>query len=461
MKKIGKYIVCGLLGKGGMGSVYKVRPSDGSGMVALKLLSPHPHMVGLLGYQEIRDRFIAEARMIASLHNPHVIEILDFDFDAENPFYTMEYHYLDLGSIIGENYQADFPSRILSLDKTIRYTRQILLGLVRIFQAGIVHRDIKPGNLLISEEDLIKICDFGFSRIRGERRPVHSPYLIVGSPFYAAPEQEQNPDLADHRADLYSTGVIVHRMLTGLLPEGGVLKPSKYHPDADPGWDSFVEKALRQDPERRFHTPSEMLHEMERLSLAWEKKKENFCRVIDKPRAGEAERAGHGRKLRSIPLKTDLRSAPDVFASDRLLRPAGYSDGGFSYLFEGESVFNAKSGLVWQKSGSDGTLSWTDAHGYVEGLNARRYCGGSRWRLPTVDELFSILKSPQWGVQDCLDPAFDSSHRLLWSSDRCTFVSAWYVHAELGFAGIADFTCLFHVRAVMEYENFPASIQET
>jgi serine/threonine protein kinase len=453
LKKIGKYIVRGLLGKGGMGSVYKVCLPFAERIVALKLLSPHPNLVSLLGPEEIQKRFLSEAALIASLHNPHIVEILDFDFDGDKPFYTMEYHYNDLASLIGESYRANLPSRILGVNKVIHYTRQMLLGLARLYRAGIVHRDIKPGNLLISGEDRIKICDFGFSRLRGERSN-RSPHLIIGSPFYTAPEQEQNPDRADHRADIYSAGVIVHRMLTGLLPEEGVCKPSEHHPDADPGWDAFVERALQPDPDRRFTTPDEMLRKLEDLSSAWEKKKETFCRVLPGvPPVNRVEEDRPAGKLRSVPLKLSPRTAPDIFGCDRLMRPVKYSDGSFNSLFEGATVFDSRSGLIWQRSGSDDTLAWADARNYIQDLNGRRFCGYAQWRLPTVEELFSILKSPTLEVQDCLDPAFDGRQKMLWSSDRRTFVSAWYVNMELGFAGFADFTCRFHARAVTEYES--------
>lgn len=447
-----------------MGCVYKVRVPFIGRIVALKLLSPHPNLVSLLGLEQIQKRFLSEASLIASLRNPNIVEILDFDFDGEKPFYTMEYHYLDLGRLIGESYRAELPSRLLSLDKAIHYTRQMLLGLARLYRAGIVHRDIKPGNLLISDEDRIKICDFGFSKLRGERsnRP---PHLIIGSPFYTAPEQEQNPDKADQRADIYSAGVIVHRMLTGLLPEEGVRKPSEYHPDAEQGWDEFVEKALQTDPDRRFTTPDDMLRALDNLSSEWEKKKETFCRYVPDNRPGNSAEEQRrkitpcGVKLRSAPLKTNPKSAPEAFGCDRLMRPTRYSDGNFIHLFEGATVFDSRSGLVWQQSGSDDTLSRTETLHYIHDLNTCGFCGCSHWRLPTVDELFSILKSPTLEVQDCLDPVFDGKHKMLWSSDRCTFVSGWYVNMELGFADFADFTCRFHVRAVTEYENIAQVMQ--
>ena len=130
MKKIGKYIVCGLLGKGGMSTVYKARLPFFDKIVALKLLSPHPNLTGLLGPDALKGRFISEAATIASLSHPNIIEVLESDFDCETPFFTMEYYCHDLGKLIGESYRADLPCRILSLDKTIHYCRQLLAGLL-------------------------------------------------------------------------------------------------------------------------------------------------------------------------------------------------------------------------------------------------------------------------------------------------------------------------------------------
>ncbi|MFZ2445686.1 MAG: protein kinase [Syntrophobacteraceae bacterium] len=448
MKKIGKYIIRGLLGKGGMSVVYKALLPVVGRIVALKVLAPHPNLVNLLGREALGERFISEARAIASLRSPHVVNILDFDYHGGAPFFTMEYYYGDLGLLIGEAYRADLPTRALSLDKTVYYARQILDGLAALSRAGIVHRDIKPGNLMISDEDRIKICDFGFSKLRGERieRP---PHLVIGSPFYAAPEQERDPDGADQRADLYSAGVIVHRMLTGLLPQDGVGRPSDRHPDADADWDRFVERALEPDPRRRFSTADEMLRDLEGLSLAWSRKKESFCRI-----AGEAERggpaAGARKVLRSAPVKVGSKEAPNVFGCDALMRPLRYSEPELKHSADGSVVFDPESGLSWQASGSADPMDWHAARGYVESLNATGFAGRSLWRLPTVDELLSILRPPVLGFRDCIAPAFDRKQKTLWSCDRRTFTSAWHADMELGFAGSADFTCRFYVRAVTE-----------
>lgn len=459
MKKIGKYIVCGLLGRGGMSVVYKARLPVANRIVALKLLFPHPNLVSLLGGEAVRERFLSEVARMASLRSPHVVEILDFDYDGENPFFTMEYYYLDLGRIIGETYRADLPSRILSLDKTLHYSRQILEGLARLSRAGIVHRDIKPGNLLVSDEDRIKICDFGFSRLRGERLR-RSPQLVVGSPFYAAPEQERDPDRVDQRADIYSVGVIVHRMLTGLLAEEGIRRPSQYHPDADSAWDGFVRKALAPEPENRFETAGAMLAALEGLGSAWAAKKETFCRGESGGLLPDGPGGRGANKLRSAPIKVGAKEAPAAFGCDRLMRPERWRESDFSLRAGGGTVLDAGSGLVWQQSGSEDPVPWDRAHHYIQGLNRLRFGGCSRWRLPSAEELLSLLRPPRWEKRDCMSPVFDGKRKLLWSCDRCTYVSGWYADLELGFAGFADFTCHFYAKAVTEAENILDGILE-
>ncbi|MEN6439715.1 MAG: protein kinase [Syntrophobacter sp.] len=447
MKKIGKYIVRGMLGKGGMGIVYKACLPYVNRIVALKLLAPHPNTSALLDSRLIREMFISEASTLASLRSPHFVQVLDFDFHGDAPFFTMEYYYHDLGRLIGETYHPELPTRILGLTKTISYTRQILTGLARLSRAGIVHRDIKPGNIMISDDDTIKICDFGLSKLRGERfdRPAQ---MMVGSPFYAAPEQERDPDTVDRRADLYSAAVILHRLLTGCLPVEGTLRPSEFHPDADASWDRFLDRALQQDPERRFASADEMIEELDLLDRAWNEKRNTFCRLVQgSPPSVNGQKTG---SLRNTSVKVNARIALHTFACDQLMRPLHYSEEELPRYVNGTVIFDHAHDIAWQASGSEDPLDWRGAHEYVRQLNDTRFAGCARWRLPTIDELLSILGPPTLGIHDCIRGGFDKRQTMLWSSDRCTFMSAWYVDTSLGFAGFADFTCHFYVRAVSE-----------
>jgi hypothetical protein len=447
LKTIGKYEIKGMLGRGGMGVVYKALLPIVKKIVALKMLAPHPTTLGLLGEGEVRRRFVAEAETMASLRHPNVVDVLDFDYQGGRPFFTMEYYYRSLGSIIGETYRTESPSRVLSLDKAIHYTRQILTGLSRLHRAGIVHRDIKPFNLLVTEEDRLKIGDFGLSRLRGERTGPPSG-LMFGSPFYAAPEQEKEPDRVDARADLYPVGIILYRMLAGRLPGEDAPPVSECHPDVDQSWDRFVEKAIQEDPDKRFASSDDMREELERLTAIWIGKKAELCRMavpLDVPM--DLGTAPPVAALRAIPVRVNPMQASRVFDCDGLFRPRTKREGRFR-IFRDAIVLDSLNGLAWQKGGSEDPLDWLEARAYAERLDASALGGFSGWRLPTVNELFTILKPAVHGATDCLDGPFDRDRTWLWSADRRSFVAAWYVNVELGFATWGDFTCRSYVRAV-------------
>ena len=446
MKKIGKYEVCGLLGKGGMGLVYKVRMPVIGKVVALKLLAPHPNLVGLLGEEEIKRRFVSEAVTMASLRHPHIVSIWDFHDTPELTFFVMEYYCNNLGLIIGETYRVESPSRMLSVDKAIDYIRQILIGLSRLHQAGIIHRDVKPYNIMVTDRDTVKIDDFGLSKLRGEafRGPDN---LMVGSPYYAAPEQEEDPNQVDCRADLYPVGMMLYRMLAGELPIDEFKSLAESNADLDAAWDGFVLKAIAEERESRFATAKEMLEALNDLQVTWEAKKEKVCEM---PPAGvsKSTRKDFSKEpLRSKSLKVGPRQAREVFGADALWRPVHYAVNDFQENSHG-TVTDKATRLLWEQEGSDYPMTWHEAHGYIEQLNRGRFAGSANWRLPTADELMSLLTPAPRAADLCIEPIFDQSKRWLWSSDRRSFVAAWYVSIDMGFISWQDFTCYYYVRAV-------------
>ena len=446
MKKIGKYEICGLLGKGAMSIVYKVRLPKFGKIAALKLLSPHPHLVGSLGMEEIKKRFVAEAKTMASLRHPNIVSIWDFDEAEGRPFLVMEYYCNSLGLIIGETYRIEDPSRALTLEKTVHYLRQILAGLIRLHQAEIIHRDIKPFNILVTDEDTVKISDFAFSKLRGEvwKPP---PNVMVGSPCYAAPEQEQEPDGVDVRADIYSVGVMSHRMLTGKFPVETSIRASEFHPDLTGEWDSFLTKAVAPGRRDRFASSAEMLNALEQLAADWQERKEQICSIAPAHPATKKNKVDSTRILRAQPIKVRPRQARQEFQLDQLWRPRHYLDNDFREHGD-TTVTDRVTGLLWQQDGSDFPMTWKEAQVYVQQLNGERFAGRSNWRLPTVTELCSLLTETGDAAALCIESIFSQEKRWLWSADRRSFVAAWYVSVDMGFVSWQDFSCYFFVRAV-------------
>jgi len=446
MKTIAKYEICGLLGRGGMSRVYKVRfPLIGK-IAALKLLDPHPHLIDLMGETIIRDLFVAEAMTIAGLKHPNIVEIWDFDEADGRPFYLMDYCCNNLGLMIGETFRTEKPSRMIPPAKVFDYIRQTLEGLACLHHAGIVHRDIKPYNLLITEQDTIKICDFGLSKPRGETFQ-GPPNLKIGSPWYAPPEQELDPERVDCSADIYATGVVFYRMLTGLLPDAPRRPLSQLNPILDKAWDRFAEQALAPDPGDRFADARAMLAALEDLQRCWQSSQERICRLVTPPGVEAAADASPPEVLRRQPIKVDPRRAPRIFATDALWRPLRYRHRTLMTAPDG-TIADRSAGLVWQKSGSPYPMTWVQARGYIHRLNAQDSPRGLVWRLPTVNELLSLLSEPLGDEALCIAPLFDQRQKWLWSCDRRSYTAAWYVSVDLGYASWQDLTCLFYVRAV-------------
>lgn len=447
MKKIGKYKICGLLGKGGMGKVYKVEYPVTGKIGALKRLEPNPFLETIIGKEEAESMFQAEALTLANLRHPNIVEILDYDFYNGTPFYVMEFYCNNLGSVIGETYEAEKQSRKLSIDKALDYTRQVLAGLARLHFSSIIHRDIKPFNILITDYDTIKICDFGLSKLRNETFGVHQN-LKIGTPYYAPPEQEADPESVDFSADLYAVGVMLFRMVTGRLPSETEKDPSRFNTDLEPVWHDFMKKALAPDPSMRFKTADEMRTAVDQLDRHWASKKEKICSGPDWLFEDEPDKTVETR--RSEPLKVSKTNASEIFGTDPLMRPLKNIPNRFSGLGDA-SVLDEKTGLVWQKGGTRFPVNRLQADAYIAELNRTKWGGIESWRLPTIDELLSIVTSTPEGRAYCIESVFEQYQKWLWSSDRCTFITAWYVSLESGYVDWNDLSAYYHVKAVSVY----------
>jgi tRNA A-37 threonylcarbamoyl transferase component Bud32 len=247
--------IASCLGRGGMGVVYKARQKSLDRWVALKLLSPER-----AADPAFAQRFVSEARALAALNHPHIVAIHDFG-EAGGYFYLlMEY-------VDGVNLRQLLQTKRLTPAEALAIVPPVCDALQCAHDRGIVHRDIKPENLLIDRSGTVKIADFGIARMMAEpsaaedapgltRSCCAAPTLATGTPDYAAPEQLACA-ATDHRADIYSLGVVLYEMLTGERPNAGtVIAPSR-RVQVDARIDEIVMRALAKEPEQRFDTVGE------------------------------------------------------------------------------------------------------------------------------------------------------------------------------------------------------------
>jgi len=436
MQYIGKYEIIRRLGRGGMGAVYKGLVPVINKVVAIKLLQPGELLEDIVGLEKLEAIFTFEARTMAAFNQPFLVTTHDFDRDQEGrPFFVMDYICNNLGDMIGETYILEEPSRIIRAEKVLEYGRQILSALDFLHHNRIVHRDIKPQNILVTDEDTIKICDFGMALVQGVS--FSGPEnMQVGSPYYTPPEQRKNPNEVDGRADLYSAAVLLYRMLTGQLPGMQSFSLSLVNRRYDQAWDDFFARALKWKPEERFQSGAEMLAAFDQLRLG--PPMESGVCALD-------EKRNQVVQLRTEPANVCRSRARELFAVNTQFRPL---EPVCNRLQIGEQLLHDQAtGLVWCRQTSRFPVSFTEAQAYVDGLNERGAHGISWWRVPTVNELLSLLAD---GDLPSLPDQGQQPVHWFWSCDRHGHHESWYVNMDMGFAGVQDVNCLNHVRAVAE-----------
>ena len=425
MKTIGRYEVIGRLGRGGMSTVYKARAPVTGRLVALKILQPRNEIFAeLVGEARLKEIFVEEAKIMGALSHDHVAKVLDCDEYEGQPFIVLEYFAHSIGAFIGESYRVESPSRIISIAKTRSYLVQALKGLERLHFAGIVHRDIKPFNLMLTSDDRIKIIDFGLSRVRGEEK-MAIPGMQVGSPYYAAPEQEKNPLQADGRADLFSLGIMAFRMLTGRLIDShqeSQALPSAFNPEVGALWDACIMQSIARKPDDRYQSAQEMRMAVEALPVVEKKQRANSEGLIVQAR--DSVRRSAGSKVRSEPARVMYKDIASVLGLDPLFRPVTYFEQNFEVVGL-QVAYERNTRLFWQRRGAGFTLDWQQAKEYVAYLNRSNWQGRENWRLPTLEEVRTVLGPPLHDVACSTWPLFDNTIHWLWTSDHCTKKQAW------------------------------------
>ena len=245
-----------LLGRGGMGVVYKARHRGLERLVALKILQSRTREDPAFG-----ERFAREARALARLSHPNIVAVYDFGQSKELFYFVMEY-------VDGANLRHLLQAARMTPKEALAIVPQVCDALQYAHDQGIVHRDIKPENILIDKSGRVKIADFGLAKIIGlEREDVTLTNAgdRMGTPAYMAPEQFERPAEVDHRADIYSLGVVFYQMLTGELPLGRFPAPSR-KVRVDVRLDEVVLRALEKEPELRFQQASEVKTQVENIA---------------------------------------------------------------------------------------------------------------------------------------------------------------------------------------------------
>jgi predicted Ser/Thr protein kinase len=245
-----------LIGQGGMGAVYKARQPALDRFVALKVLPP-----AAANDPGFAERFNREARALARLNHPNIVAVHDFGKAG-----TL--HYLVMEFVDGANLREVERLGELTPEQALAIVPQICEALQFAHNEGIVHRDIKPENLLLDKRGRVKITDFGIAKMVGAgagQQNLTGAKDVVGTPHYMAPEQVEKPLSVDHRADIYSLGVVFYEMLTGELPLGKFQPPSK-KVQIDVRLDEVVLHALEKEPDRRYQQASQVKTAVETIA---------------------------------------------------------------------------------------------------------------------------------------------------------------------------------------------------
>ena len=242
-----------MIGSGGMGAVFKVRQPKLDRLVALKVLPK-----SLAGDERFAERFTREARALARLNHPNIVAVHDFGESESGGFHFLLMEYVD-----GANLREAMSAGKFTPTQAFAVVPEICAALQYAHDEGVLHRDIKPENLLLDIRGRLKIVDFGIAKLVGAEveAPLTGSYA-PGTPQYMAPEQIEHPADVDHRADIYSLGVVFYEMLTGELPIGRFAAPSE---KAQVGGqvDDIVFRTLEKEPERRQQSAGEVKTQVE------------------------------------------------------------------------------------------------------------------------------------------------------------------------------------------------------
>jgi serine/threonine protein kinase len=267
-KTLGRYHIKESIGAGGMATVYRAYDARLEREVAIKVL-PAQHAL-TPGFKE---RFLLEAKAIALLNHPHILPIYDFDFEGDLSYIVMRY--ASGGTLRDRLNRQSIPTA-----EAVEIIRQVAIALDYAHGRGVVHRDVKPGNILFDENSYVFLSDFGLAKIVGGSAELTTSGAIVGTPAYLSPEQAQGYEV-DHRSDIYSLGIVLFEMVVGQTPyqaetpmavllkhiQEPVPSPRLFKSDLSQAVEQVILKALNKNPHDRYQTAGEMAQSLKEAAV--------------------------------------------------------------------------------------------------------------------------------------------------------------------------------------------------
>jgi serine/threonine-protein kinase len=256
---IGEYEIVEKIGQGGVAEIYRGRQTSLDREVAIKLLSEHATIDS-----EIVSRFEQEARIIARLSHPNIVHVIDRGVDKNRYYFVMDH-------VDGHNFKKILSNGTYSFEKKIDVVVNLLKALDYAHKNGIVHRDVKPSNILIDRRGFVMVADFGIAQMFDKKGADRTrTEMVMGTLAYMSPEQKLSSGKVDCRTDLYAVGVILYEITTGRKPLGRFKPPSEVNPKVSRKLNDIVLKCLDQDPKDRYQTAVELKDDL--LSAVYDKK---------------------------------------------------------------------------------------------------------------------------------------------------------------------------------------------
>ena len=343
-----RYELEGVVGRGGMAEVYRARDLRLDRIVAIKTLRPD-----LARDQTFQARFRREAQSAASLNNPSIVAVYDTGEDMSTgvpiPFIVMEFvEGRTVRDLLIEGHR-------LLPERTLEIISGVLRALEYSHQAGIVHRDIKPGNVMVTRNGDVKVMDFGIARAMSDSQATMTQTAqVIGTAQYLSPEQARG-ERVDARSDLYSTGCLMYELLTGRPPFTGdspvaiayqhvrenPIPPSRLDPDLPPWADAIVLKAMAKSPNDRYQSGAEMLADIQRAASGMQ-----VAASFQPPT--RADYYDYQQRTQRMGPQTMMGAAPtSITPYQQGGYPPGYADGGYDGTDQGQPRGGARRWLPW------------------------------------------------------------------------------------------------------------------